>query len=379
MNRIGQELRYRLWIDRGRDSPSLVTIVRTILVDIAASMPTVGWWFRWVGVIVLFVVIMVILLAAVRFSQGNNPFPPIVPISQYGITEFYIVDLGTQTIKRVGQAWGSITSVCQQDPTRVLLYDFVKVQIGVNEWRLKDGEASPRIKGDNVPVKTFADYSSDCRQILFIGEVNRVAHFYRMDGDGTHMEVLTDDSQDVGNLGRFSPDALRIAYVVHLKDGFGIRVMELAAKKQQTVFLPVWSVDDLQWSPDGTKLAIVYENRGGKLELAVYSTIDLRVLWNVVCSYAPVWSPDGTQLAYATGCYDGEIEGAIAVIDAVGKKSRQLLKLHDRSEAYIQWITGDALVFLTHLTSWTHGVPYNWQIHTIRTDGSGFTTVGFLP
>ena len=72
---------------------------------------------------------------------------------------------------------------------------------------------------------------------------------------------------------------------------------------------------DLQWSPDGARLAFV-SNRGDHAMIGVYEADSLPIVWLAPSTQrdrSPRWSPDGTRIAFVRSTNDGGAPDSILV------------------------------------------------------------------
>ncbi len=98
----------------------------------------------------------------------------------------------------------------------------------------------------------------------------------------------------------WSPDGERIAYVVQGDQGSEVWLSDPTGRARQhvgTVSSPLFSYQPIDWSPDGTRIAI-----GGPDGLVMIGVWDgtSRVL-DASDASSPDWSPDGLRIAYAGG------------------------------------------------------------------------------
>jgi len=104
----------------------------------------------------------------------------------------------------------------------------------------------------------------------------------------------------IGSNPAWSPDGERIAYVVQSDQGSEVWLSDPTGRARQhvgTVSSPLFSYQPIDWSPDGTRIAI-----GGPDGLVMIGVWDgtSRVL-DASDASSPDWSPDGLRIAYAGG------------------------------------------------------------------------------
>jgi Tol biopolymer transport system component len=121
---------------------------------------------------------------------------------------------------------------------------------------------------------------------------------------GTRSQVTSNQRNDEGPA--WSPDGTKIAflsggiYTIGSTRPFGRRHLVLALPS-------IWgsSFSDLDWSPNGTRLAFTYSTPGTGEDIAVVRPGILNAQPTFLTSggsgWAPSWSPSGTRIAYSSG------------------------------------------------------------------------------
>lgn len=80
----------------------------------------------------------------------------------------------------------------------------------------------------------------------------------------------------------------------------GIHILNLSTGADQRILRAGWRIDDLAWSPDGSRLAYVTGNsRKIRLIAADGSSPSTAVETGIGTASSPTWSSDGKRLAYA--------------------------------------------------------------------------------
>lgn len=138
--------------------------------------------------------------------------------------------------------------------------------------------SNPRLLVDGVDVWSIS-YSPDGTRLMFTsrGE-DSLAHIYTMDADGSNLaRLLPDEAYDAS--GAWSPDGESIAYVtseglfVTTDEGQTARHIPITGSFEFALEAPHYSLSDLDWSPDGTKLAVIVYSRD--LQMAISTPVPL--------------------------------------------------------------------------------------------------------
>jgi dipeptidyl aminopeptidase/acylaminoacyl peptidase len=132
---------------------------------------------------------------------------------------------------------------------------------------------------------------------------------------------------------------------------------------------------DLQWSPDGRRLAFV-SRRGDHGFIGIYTSDDQPIEYLTPSTNhddSPLWSPDGKRVAFVRRPGDGGppkpileltphpwsiwvADAASGEGHAVWNSPDTLLGSHPRTQggANLHWAAGDRLVFMADLDNWPH-------------------------
>ncbi|MBA2246308.1 MAG: S9 family peptidase [Gemmatimonadetes bacterium] len=171
----------------------------------------------------------------------------------------------------------------------------------------------------------------------------------------------------------FSPDGARVAF---LREGRAYLVPLAGGEEPRQLFQVRGRVGELQWSPDGGRIALVSERKDHTF-IGIYDLEGRSIRWispSVDRDRNPRWSPDGRRLAFyrffASTLEVGDISFgrysapyALMVADAATGQARELWRspAEDR-QGYpsisgvreLHWAAGDRLLFPAELSGWTH-------------------------
>jgi TolB protein len=142
----------------------------------------------------------------------------------------------------------------------------------------------------------------------------------------------------------WAPDGSRIAYLRYQRpSALGIWIVDTAGVATHQILTGSWGY--LDWSPDGTRLAI----SSGSGIYSVKPTGDS--LWAIATSgYAPRWSPTGAELAYQTTDTTGI--GSIWLVSRDGSGLRPLAPTGTESWSEPDWSPdGTRLVHVRRLSA----------------------------
>jgi len=132
------------------------------------------------------------------------------------------------------------------------------------------------------------------------------SEIYVMQDDRTHLVRLTFNAvRDAAPL--LSPDGSKITFRRELNPS-SVFVMNVDGSHQ----VGLAPGDRAEWSPDGSKLALVADSLG------VMNADGTGMHWFTVGASLVTWSPDGTKLAYVSTGLDGQHANDVYVINANG-------------------------------------------------------------
>lgn len=171
--------------------------------------------------------------------------------------------------------------------------------------------------------------------------------------------------------GELSPDGTRLAFVANGSSGHRLYLLTLGEDTPQPLITAHSEQVQMDWSPDGRRLAFigVYEDRTAELLVATLpedpnTEPEIRVLLDsrVVRPSGPDWSPDGTRLVF--NGISGQDEG-IYVVDV---DSGSLRKISQQPGNYLRVVwSPDGETFAFH--GWLGG-DFAFDLFTLSADGT---------
>ena len=163
--------------------------------------------------------------------------------------------------------------------------------------------------------------------------------------------------------------------------------------KPERLFFDRGNNSDLQWSPDGSRLAFV-SARGGHSFIGIYTSQNAPLVYLAPSTdrdSSPRWSPDGARVAFVRQAGEGGAPDPILtqvphrwsiwVAAADGGSGRAVWQSPDtlagsypdvEGEANLHWGAGNRLVFLAYLDDWPHlySVPSTGGTPLLLTPGA---------
>jgi dipeptidyl aminopeptidase/acylaminoacyl peptidase len=244
-------------------------------------------------------------------------------------------------------------------------------------------------KADNQPR-----WSPDGKTIAFISAREERPQIWLISPFGGEAEKLTESKSGVQSF-QWSPDGSKIAYVaqreqtpeeerrVKEKDDAQevdknfrmtrIWVYDVAAKKATEIVKDELQVGDVQWSPDGSRLAYTATltpkaDDGSRADIYIVPAAGgtpRKLIENPGPDTGPRWSPDGRSIAYLSRNNDRQTTGqtTLRIIPAEGGTSREVLANFIYQPGAVTWFPdGRTLAF-------TSSVRTTFQLFTVPAAG----------
>jgi Tol biopolymer transport system component len=246
-----------------------------------------------------------------------------------------------------------------------------------------DGSGLLNLTNTSPQWEGNAAYSPDGTKIAFGGDRDDVYwQIYVMNSDGTNIKRLTSTFGTADNWEpTWSPDGSKIAFT-STRDGDGEEIWVMNADGTNQVKLTdTPGSQNLQpdWSPDGSKIAFL-TNRHSPYNFELYvmsvdGTNQTRITNNMDLAganndYYPEWSPDGTKLAFVYDGGNAAHTDQIYVMNADGS-GRVNLSNNSAYEYNPAWSPdGSQIVFMSDRDG-------NFELYVMNADGTNQTRLTF--
>ena len=190
-----------------------------------------------------------------------------------------------------------------------------------------------------------------------------------------------------------SADPLPDSYTIYMVDSQGNQLQPLVLDKLFTSSSKnCTEMDRFEWSPDGSKFALVYGQLTvgedfceGTFDTDIYTVNTdgsglVRLTNGVsVFNYDPTWSPDGSQIAFVSVDAKGDGSNSIDVMNADGTNRHRIVKYgYNEGIRWTTWSPDGSRILFAHA-----GLPCNTyfcsQLYTINPDGTDLRQLTHYP
>jgi Tol biopolymer transport system component len=177
----------------------------------------------------------------------------------------------------------------------------------------------------------------------------------------TREERLLTNSLEIEASPIWSPDGTRIAYIVVSSRGHQIKIIDAqTGELQAQVNELTGNLNDLSWSPDGTRL--MFTNVEVRVSIYVMELASNRITQLTDEAHhneTPMWSPDGRQIVFVSN-RDGNLE--LYIMNADGTNQQRLTNDQTALEAFPAWaVDGNRIAYAEFITT---------DIYVMNADGS---------
>ena len=176
------------------------------------------------------------------------------------------------------------------------------------------------------------------------------------------LDLIRDQPEPPGDSPTWSPDGTKIAFLFNAPHGYELRIMNADGSSPRTV---LESAGDPVWSPDWQKIAFQSGawNGVGEPGIAVVNAdgSGRRLLSAEPSAHRPAWSPDGKQIAFISWRDRGPGNPDVYVMNADGSERRLLTR---RGESPVWSPDGPKIAFASRRDG-------NFEIYLMNADGSG--------
>jgi TolB protein len=304
------------------------------------------------------------------------------------------VVLGLLLIASVGAACGSQSSSAPSQAFVFTVNDngWGEIWLMNENGRERQQLTAPQPEGTDAAGNTNPAWSADGTRIAYTGTGDAVVEdptteeIYVMDGDGEHVDRLTDNS--VPDLSPdWSPDGKHIVF--SRASGLGaeapqasLYVMDVDGSNEHELYRAKASGSEMllltpEWSPDGSQIAftqVSYPTGIPKASVYVIKSDGTGAREIARDAAEPAWSPDGKRIAFASGrdkngqtCFEEcQPSGEIYVADADGANPARLTN-EKGEDASPSWSPdGERIAFVSDMSNRDE---HSNEIYVVGVDG----------
>jgi len=300
---------------------------------------------------------------AIRRVAGRRDFKVIDSIAPTGLAvargRVALAEPTTPRIGRYSPAWSPDgTRIAfirrQQDLTRRSKWELAESGTGIHALNTTDGGETRISPGAFDSI----DWSPHGR-LVFVRTPEHRSEIYVADGDGGNERHVT-----TGFSPAWSPDGTKIAFArVEGDDSVSVYVVGVdgAAPRRLTAgFSPAWS-------PDGTRVAVAQDDGISLVDAHSSAATPLPGVTRPVNDLD--WSPDGLKIAYEADVNDNP---TIFIVAIDGRSGRRLSAAGVSSTSPRWSPDGSRIAF-------ARGAPYVAQLYVMNSDGSGVRQLASPP
>ena len=218
-------------------------------------------------------------------------------------TFLYIADGDGQNEKQITNDFNTYAPAWSPNGDYLLYYKDTYGSLDIFKFEINTGIEENLTKGfENY----YASWSPTGEKIVFNGirNTDNNQNVYMMNADGSGINRITDDSEDMGHP-IWSPDGKKIAYfrVDGLGSVFDIYIYDTQSGISTQLTNGAENEVDLAWSPDSSKLAFASDKGGSSAWVIHVIDINSPGMGNQLTSGGndvnPLWSPDGNKIIFA--------------------------------------------------------------------------------
>jgi len=209
--------------------------------------------------------------------------------------------------------------------------------------------------GSNVTQITFGTggkfnprYSHDGLKIAYVLDSDGSESYHLVVHDlltKSHTDLTPNISHSLQPNFAWSPDGSQFAFLSDAGGHFSAYILSVQAGDPQLVLdtgHPAWQVE---WSPNGSHLAVCCEMHGQDYGIFIIELETKRFLQIPLNAHGPKWSPDGSELAFFSdahgwfdlGLYDLDAKDVIWLTESEGDSQEPIIISSKEDESLVQY------------------------------------------